>query len=373
MLSSLPLVSRYPFKPQYPIGRQLEIEQISQVFANDGDLMLTGVAGSGRRTLIRHGAQVAGARVVEIDCLRATTSERFLTLLADALLHAFLEVSERQLIETWAQKRAIEFFYAGESVSLSWDISQTPAWTVFQDLLTLPQWLAEQLKSRVVFVFQNFPHIRTWDRTNAWEAYLRQEIQRQSRVSYVIIATIPESWAQSCHLQVMTLTPLSRPLLSDWVTQVMAEQGVQFKPEALDLYLNIAQGHMGTASALARRIWTDLHLPPLTSDSALAPKAIEVSVVEYSTQTLIEDLSTTFESLLLLLPPIQAKVLESLVIDPTDRPHAREYLQKHQLSKGGGLQGALASLEQKGLLYGPKDGYRLALPLFRLWLKQRLE
>jgi hypothetical protein len=87
---------------------------------------------------------------------------------------------------------------------------------------------------------------------------------------------------------------------------------------------------------------------------------------------LIEDRSLTFESLLLLLPPIQARVLESLAIDPTDSPHAKDYVRIHQLSKGGGLQGALSGLEQKGLIHGPKLGYRVAMPLFAFWLKQRL-
>ncbi|MEB3310972.1 MAG: hypothetical protein VKJ02_12125 [Snowella sp.] len=72
------------------------------------------------------------------------------------------------------------------------------------------------------------------------------------------------------------------------------------------------------------------------------------------------------------MPPIQARVLESLASDPTDSPHAKDYIRKHQLSKGGGLQGALLGLEQKGLIYGPKLGYRVAWPLLAFWLKQRL-
>ena len=161
----------------------------------------------------------------------------------------------------------------------------------------------------------------------------------------------------------------------------MAAQGFKFSSDALALFLGYVQGHMGDASTLARRVWVDYlavayaHAEQLT-DRQLAqpiPHSIELDQVHRSTQALIDDLSTTFESLLLLLPPIQARVLESLAIDPTDSPHAREYVQKHQLSKGGGLQGALASLEQKGLIYGPKEGYAIALPLFRLWLKNRLE
>ena len=86
----------------------------------------------------------------------------------------------------------------------------------------------------------------------------------------------------------------------------------------------------------------------------------------------MEDLSLTFESLILLLPPSQVRVLESLALDPTDSPHSRDYIQKHQLSRGGGLQGALASLEQKGLVYGPDYGYRMTMPLLAFWLKYHL-
>jgi hypothetical protein len=163
------------------------------------------------------------------------------------------------------------------------------------------------------------------------------------------------------------------------VIGIMATQGLKFSPDALALFLGYVQGHIGDASTLARRIWVDYRAVAYAEaeqlkgqNSVPVVNSIELDQVHRSTQALIDDLSTTFESLLLLLPPIQARVLESLAIDPTDSPHAREYVQKHQLSKGGGLQGALASLEQKGLIYGPKEGYAIALPLFRLWLKHRL-
>jgi hypothetical protein len=366
------------FKPSYPIGHAAERDLICQTFAADGDLMLTGVTGSGRRTLIRHAAQHIGARVLELDCLRATTSDRFLTLLTEGFLELFSTPRERQWIEQWSQRSGNISFQpsAAHRVSLGWTATGQDTWAVFQELLTLPQILAEQLDCRIVFMFENFPHIRAWDRSNQWEAYLREEIQRQSRVSYAVVATIPEPWAQNSSLTVITLPPLSRQTLEDWVIGVMAAQGLKFGADALALYLSYVQGHMGDASTLARRIWVDnravAYAQPSGASATRRSPVIELDQVHRSTQALIDDLSTMFESLLLLLPPIQARVLESLAIDPTDSPHAREYVQKHQLSKGGGLQGALASLEQKGLIYGPKEGYAIALPLFRLWLKNRL-
>lgn len=371
------------FKPSYPVGRQFELDVVCQTFAADGDLMLTGVTGSGRRTLIRHAAQQIGAKVLELDCLRATTSERFLTLLAEGLLELFSEPQELRWIEQWSQgSHHVSFRQDVHRSVLVWTAVGSETWAVFQELLALPQVLAERLDCRMVFLFENFPHIRAWDRSSQWEAYLREEIQRQSRVSYAVIATLPEAWAQNSSLRVITLPPLPQQTLEDWVVSVMASQGLKFGADALALFLSYVQGHMGDASTLVRRIWVEyqaavygqMQQVQAKGSSTVSPvrSVIELDQVHRSTQALIDDLSTTFESLLLLLPPIQARVLESLAIDPTDSPHSREYVQKHQLSKGGGLQGALASLEQKGLIYGPKEGYAIALPLFRLWLKNRL-
>ena len=132
---------------------------------------------------------------------------------------------------------------------------------------------------------------------------------------------------------------------------------------------------MSDAIALTRRIWLDAltqntsrYTSPSPTEFLIQPHHLHQNML-----ALIEDLAPTFESLVMLLPPSQVRVLESLAIDPTVSPHSREYIQKHRLSKGGSLQGALDSLEQKGLVYGAKYGYRIALPTLQFWLKQRLK
>jgi hypothetical protein len=153
----------------------------------------------------------------------------------------------------------------------------------------------------------------------------------------------------------------------------MKSVGLKFESEgrAIALFLSYVQGNLGDAIALARRIWLDWRdLPSLNGRQKEG--LIQAHHVHRSALALVEDLSITFESLILLLPPSQVQVLESLTLDPTDSPHSREYIKKHQLSRGGSLQGALASLEHKGLVYGPKYGYRIALPLLGFWLKHRI-
>lgn len=388
--------------PQRLVGRDTELSKIHQILIKDDDFLLVGAPGIGRRTLIRTAAQKVGARVLEIDCLRTTDANRFLRLLADSLLEVFASSEELALIQQWSNQQPFVLEQNPHRPRLVWPGVSGKEWQLFQILLALPQLLAEWLDCRVVIVFLNFPHIRSWDRKGKWEDYLRQEIQQQSRVSYALVATVVEPWAQQSDLHIISLPPLDGRVMQDWIVPAMQAEGLQFDPDtqALDLFLSIVQGHTGDAISLARRIWLDRHvflhaqtdwntsskLGTIEAGSDVMVKdvvlkdvtvgavddVIEAHHVHRSTLALVEDLSTTFESLILLLPPSQVRVLESLALDPTDKPQAREYIQKHQLTRGGGLQGALASLEQKGLLYGPQHGYRVALPFLAFWLRQRL-
>ena len=371
--------------PPSLIGRRAELQQVSQILAADEDLLLAGVPGIGRRTLILAAAQQCGARVVEIDCLRATDYQRFLQLLAEGLLNAFAQPAERSLIQQWSLDQPLTWQIVAGQASLVWHLSPGQEWALFQALLALPQALAEWLDCRVVLVFHNFPHLRSWDRGHKWEQYLRQEIQAQSRVSYAFIATAAERMAEHSELQVVSLLPLPNDDLRSWLITTFAVRDFKFAPDssALDLFLSYVQGHFGDAIALGRRVMLDaeredegakgqLTLSSIANVVASSPLLIQPHHVHRSALALVEDLSLTFESLILLLPPSQGRVLESLALDPTDSPHARDYIRKHQLSRGGGLQGALASLEQKGLVYGVEHSYRIALPLLAFWLKHRL-
>src|SRR5512139_4085702 len=92
------------FNPQRLVGRETELEQIHRILTEDGDFLLVGAPGIGRRTLIRAAAQKVGARVLEIDCLRTTDANRFLRLLSDSLLEVFSNPKELALIQQWSNQ-----------------------------------------------------------------------------------------------------------------------------------------------------------------------------------------------------------------------------------------------------------------------------
>jgi hypothetical protein len=324
--------------------------------------------------LVRRAAQEVGAAIVEVDCIRVTDGQQFVQLLCESIDQTFQSAATQALMQEWIANEAMELFVLNSAGSSRQRLkpmrteSPEQLWQAFEALLHLLQQLAELLGGRVVLILQSFPHIRSWDRNRVWETFLRKEIERHTQVSYVLVATIAET---SLHpdepgnsLETVQLAPLSDDVVAAWVQAVLHGEGLTFDPrsQALELFVNAVQGHFGDASALVRRLKS-----VRVSDGLIRDWHVQQAI-----QELLSDLSMVFESLLMLLPANQAHLLESLALDPTDKPQSRDYIHKHYLSRGGSLQGAIAGLQHKGLIYGSEQGYRLALPLFALWLRQRL-
>ena len=343
--------------PLQLIGRSIEFQRIIEILAKDADLLITGVPGSGRRTLVRGAAQEVNTVILEIDCIRATEAERFVQLLAEAINQSW----KAEKIQIWLNENRSAFFTFNSE-------SQLKLIRSLDSLLDLLEIMAIDLNQRILLILVSFPHIRSWDRQGLWETTFRKEVKAYPHVSYVLIATIAESSQHSDNanypIETIQLAPLAKDVVALWAREILHTKGFTFDchSQALQLFLEAVQGHIGDGMAIIRRL----------SASRCADGLSREEDVQNAMAGLLKDLSMTYESLLMLLPANQVHLLESLAIDPTDKPQSKEYIQKHGLSRGGSLQGALTGLQHKGLIYDAEHGYRLAMPLLALWLRERL-
>ncbi|WP_246199142.1 ATP-binding protein [Sodalinema gerasimenkoae] len=354
-------------------GRQAQFQEITQTLAKGKDLLIAGVPGSGRRTLVRRAALEVGAKVIEVDCIRATDGRRFVQLLCEGISQGVQSQEAIAFLEDWAGREGRAWFEFNEISARKLSLHRDPAltqehlWQAYQQLLQFPQQLAIAMERQVILIFYGFPHIRAWDRTAQWETSLQEAIARHTTANYVLVTTLAESrnlHEEPTGLTTVCLTPLADDVVAAWAQLVLHQVGLSFDPRssALELFLNAVQGHIGDASMLVRRL----------RQRRWHQGRLNEAAIQDTLEDLLADLSNIFESILVLLPASQLQLLESLALDPTDKPQSRDYIQKHHLSRGGSLQGAIAGLQHKGLIYGPDLGYRLALPLFALWIRQRL-
>ncbi|WP_287127602.1 hypothetical protein [Candidatus Cyanaurora vandensis] len=341
-------------------------EHTSQYLSKDGNLLLLGVPGSGRRQFIERAVTDIQGTVLYLDCLRATDRVRFVGLLAQSFLAGFGDYVAGL---AWVGQHLPHNQVQIDPRTRQLNLVCTTTRTLEQDFLTLldlPQAVARHRQQRVIVFLNNFVHLGSWDRDESWQAQLRRHLDELPDANYVLgygLGSGPDlAITTDNNYEIVKLMPLETQLVARW----FAAQGFVCTPPARELITRLVQGHLGTCVALARR------LPVL---ALLTETEVRTALAH-----LLEDLSATFETLLRQLPAIQSRVLETLALDPTLHPQSNDYTQKHSLPRGGSLQGALTALVKKDLLYGPDSqgddqialAYQFCQPLLGLWIQQYL-
>jgi DNA-binding MarR family transcriptional regulator len=401
-----------PIPQQILIGRQKELDKVIKCLAKDEDLWLIGAPGNGRRVLVYEAAKEIRAKILEIDCMKATSSGQLLQLMCRSLNQEAFRESDFQ--EFWAILAKLIQKMAAEVCAESFSIQAVPSSgtqlelapsimnesdpklrqdkqkEAFERLINLLQQLAVSLDTRIIILFHSFEHIYSWDRQRTsksqtrpdcdeqWEGFLRKEIARQDRVSYVLIGTGNPRKVQDKEnpTEIVPLRPLDNDILKGWVRDFVFQcDKLTFSSDgkSLEKFLKAVEGHFGNARALAQRLILTCQLN--NQNKERKESNIQANQVQQAIDSLLKDMSSVFESLLLSLPDSQLQILECLALDPTSNPHRQEYIDKHSLMKGGTLQGALKGLSEKGLIYdAQKDeyDYRLTFPLMALWICRRL-
>ncbi len=142
---SLPSSLPPPVLPSKLVGRSHELEQLVQILVARENCFLTGVPGSGRRFLIRAAAQKINARLLEIDCLRATSAKQLLRLYADRIMATFKDKNALTLIQEWSLKHPVTLqMIDPQQAQIVWHLAPGQEGELFQAMLGLPQVLSQR-------------------------------------------------------------------------------------------------------------------------------------------------------------------------------------------------------------------------------------
>ena len=378
-------------------GRKSSIEKITNAIDKDIDLLVAGPPGSGRYFLVQTAAAQSRCETIifDIDCIQATDRRSFIKLLCDAIsgIDDLQPGDLSPYLQDLVSQSDNKYLSINDDNRISVKVSDNSVHLehCLNEVLQFIQGLAELTNKRVLILFRNFTHIRAWELEEAWELKLREKVNVLKDVLYILIGTIGElredkrrlsshsknaeidSLRKSLHnsFETIELLPLEDAVLTSFCDSKLSASNLMFNPldDSLQFFLEAVHGSFSDALALTERIIL-LNQNKLSEDNG-GRVVIGIQEVREAVEDLLKDLSTMCETLLLMLPPRQAKLLTCLALDPTDKPHSREYVKKHNLYKGGTMQGALLGLQQKGLIYDVHQSYKVALPLLRLWIWKR--
>ena len=369
-------------------GHIHEFYSVINCFQEDEDLLITGVPGSGRYTLVTQAIKKIGARLIEIDCIKATSELELTNLLIENIYKAFgksyEEIINQKLSTILENEKIFTENKTINDISIIKILPETSSellWKFFKFIVNLPEEIVDNPKERVVIFLNQISHIRSWDKRknsiNSWEEYLRNKIDKNEQISYVILETISEleelksdvidgmNYYKSfpnCPVKVIQLKPLHNYSIMNWIDSSLEESDLNITKDAIDEIVNMVKGHISSVESIVKRLKL----------MCKSEKVISQSHVKDAISDVLDDLAVVFESLLLMLPASQLQLIECLAIEPTDKPHSKKYRDKYNLAKGGTLQGAIKGLQQKGLIYGSEDNFQLTLPLFATWIRNNL-
>ncbi len=363
-------------------------------FKEDNDLLITGVPGSGRYRLINRATKDIKAKLIEVDCIKATSGIDLVNLLIRGIYKGFgkdyEDIITQKLHDLPVDSELFTPCSVGNISAIQLlpaikDVEETLLWKIFDFVVQLPGLILENSDERVVVILKQISHIRSWDRgknvKHKWERHLRDKLNQDPQVSYVILETIAEleeielddkdedgkvfykdKLFSNAPIKVIELKPISDNVLAYSIDKALDKNNLTLSKNALEKVLDSVQGHLGSAEALFKRL--RLMYQPGTK--------INEYQVQDALNSVLKDLSTVFESLLLMLPASQLQLIECLAIEPTPKPHSKEYRDKYGLARGGTLQGAVKGLQQKGLIYDAEENFQLTLPFFATWIRNNL-
>lgn len=263
----------------------------------------------------------------------------------------------------------------GVSWSLSPGLQPKQANEVLDELLALPQHVAETRKRPVVVVLDEFQ--RVVDIDGNLPAKIRKVFQRQGSVSHVFAGS-GESMMRDLFMDSKQKSPMwqmGRPMrlerielgaLETFIAGRFKLGGVGSTREAASEIARVGEGHPYATQEVAHAVW---------GVAAAAGRTANLDMVGTAVEQVLDAEGERYQWIRDGLAAVQRQLLEAIAIDEAGGMEvlSTAFRNRHRLGAASSVQAADGALRRAGLVQvAPEtDGRRIIDPLLRLWLRRR--
>lgn len=377
-MASNPFPIGVPVTGEDLADRQVELATILREVEAGSRLFLISPRRYGKTSLLfeaRNRLQQRGIPAAYVDLYQATSLAHFLDVFARAVLEAAEGVVER------AARLAGELF-KGLQVTMTVNNQGQPEWALGlsqqqpdllklrDQVLGLPQALADRQNRRVAVFIDEFQEVRTLDGT-VLEKAMRARFQQQPGVSYVFAGSKESLMWEMVRSRrspfyrsgpTLTLGPIPPADFKAYLASRFSRTGKSISDGRLDQVLSLAEEVPFNVQYLCHALWAVKEETGEISerDLQLAIEYVLAAEGEYYT-ALWDQLSLH-----------QRRTVRALAKSGGASPFTAAFLRTYDLGPSASVARSLLQLSKRDVVTKSREGYRFADPFLRLWVLSRM-
>lgn len=358
--------------------RRRELAELARELMEGQHLFLLSPRRYGKTSLILAALESLGSRgalAAYVDTFRTTTPVQLLELMAQAVLRAAESRPERLLrlaMELLGRLHPQVGADATGKPTLSLDIGTSPrsVLALQEEVLALPERLAEKRKRRLVIAFDEFQEMQRFPGAGLEKA-MRSHFQHHRRVSY-LFAGSRQSVLQDMATRerspfykfgrVMSLGPIPQGEFSPFLEARFKRGRLGVSVDVLAAILSTADDVPYNVQRLCHQLWDML--------AGKADRITEGDIGRAIAIILDQDapyFSTAWDRLSLH----QRQVLQAVARAGGRNVFASDFLTVHRLGSHSSVQTSLRQLLKEQILLKVNGEYRIADSFFREWIGTR--
>jgi hypothetical protein len=359
--------------------RRSELAELSRELGDGQHLFLLSPRRYGKTSLVLtllERLHTKGMLVAYVDVFRATTPAQLLELTAQTILRAAESRPERLLrlaAELLGRLRPQVGADATGKPTLSLDVGTSPrsALAVQEEVLALPERLAEKRGVRLVLAFDEFQEIQRFPGANLEKA-MRSHFQRHRQVSYLFAGSKESALRDMASREqspfykfgrIFSLGPIPPEEFAPFLGRRFRRGRLRAPREVLDAVLATADDIPYNVQRLCHQLWA--------MRAGASERLTEKDVGEALALIVGQDaphFSTAWDRLSLH----QRQVLQAIARSGGRNVFTRDFLATHRLGASSSVQRSLAQLLKEQVIQKANGEHRFSDPFFREWVSARL-
>jgi hypothetical protein len=380
----MPKIAQNPFPIGLPVtgaelaDRETELETVRKEMLAGSRLFLISPRRYGKTSLLlesRARLQAESIPAAYVDLYQATSLAHFLDLFARAVLEAAEGTMEKAI------RLAGEFLRALRP-AVTVNPQGQPEWTfgisqqqsdllkLRDQILALPQRVADRKKGRLAVFIDEFQEVRAFD-GSALEKAMRALFQQQPRVSYVFAGSKESLMWEMVRSRrspffrsgpTLSLGPIPSEEFKKYLSGKFRKSGMRITPDRLDEILASSEEIPFNVQYLCHALWIVKNGTGEVSvdDTRRAIEYILGSEGEY------------YAALWDQLSLHQRRTVRGLAKSGGAAPFTAAFLREHDLGPSASVARSLARLVKREVLKKNQEGYRFADPFLRAWILSRM-